>query len=151
MHWTPFVVATAIVERDGRFLMVEEMAEGRLVINQPAGHLDQGETLIEAAKREVLEETAWHIEPTGLVGLYLYAKPYTDIAYLRVCFRGRPLEHEENRPLDQPVVRALWLTREEIGEAKDRHRSPLVMRCIDDYLEGKNFPLDLLYHLPFVA
>ncbi|MDQ3958856.1 MAG: NUDIX hydrolase [Pseudomonadota bacterium] len=149
MHWTPYVVVTAIIERDGRFLMVEEEAEGRIVINQPAGHLEQGETLFEAVKREVLEETAWHIEPEGLVGLYLYAKPYTDIAYLRVCFRGISLKHEPDRPLDEGIVRALWLSREEIFNAQYRHRSPLVLRCVDDYLAGKRYPLDVLYHLPF--
>ncbi len=149
MHWTPYVVVTAIIERDGHFLMVEEEVEGRLVINQPAGHLEQGETLFEAVKREVLEETAWHIEPESLVGLYLYAKPHTDLAFLRVCFKGTPLKHEPDRPLDKEIVRVLWLSREEIFAAQNRHRSPLVMRCVDDYLAGKRFPLEVLYHLPF--
>jgi 8-oxo-dGTP pyrophosphatase MutT (NUDIX family) len=149
MHWTPYVVVTAIIERDGRFLMVEEEVEDRLVINQPAGHLEQGETLFQAVKREVLEETAWHIEPESLVGLYLYAKPHTDLAFLRVCFRGTLLKHEPDRPLSEGIMRVLWLSREEIFAAQNRHRSPLVMRCVDDYLAGKRFPLEVLYHLPF--
>jgi 8-oxo-dGTP pyrophosphatase MutT (NUDIX family) len=149
MHWTPYVVVTAIIERAGRFLMVEEEVDGKLVINQPAGHLEQGETLFEAVKREVLEETAWHIEPEDLIGLYLYAKPHTDIAYFRVCFRGAPLKHEPDRPLDNEIARALWLSREEIFAVQNRHRSPMVMRCVDDYLAGKHYPLEVLYHLPF--
>jgi 8-oxo-dGTP pyrophosphatase MutT (NUDIX family) len=146
--WKPNVVVASIVENDGRFLVVEERSDdGRLVINQPAGHLDPGETLIEAAAREALEETAWHTEPVALVGIYTIRKPNTDILYMRYCYHSRALRHEPSRPLDHPVERACWYTRDELLARRDMHRSPLVLRCIDDYLAGRRFPLDLVQHL----
>lgn len=145
--WKPNVVVAAVIERDGRFLVVEETGDdGRLVINQPAGHLDPGETLVEGAIRETLEETAWHFEPRGLVGIYTYPKPGTDVLYMRFCFHGPALRHEPDRPLDHGIQRACWYSREELLERHDMHRSPLVMRCIDDYLAGRRFPLDLIHH-----
>ncbi|MEZ5446196.1 MAG: NUDIX hydrolase [Gammaproteobacteria bacterium] len=145
--WKPNVVVASVVERDGRFLVVEERdEEGRLVINQPAGHLDRGETLIAAARRETLEETAWHTEPLAIIGIYTYPRPGTDIVYMRCCYHSRALRHEPDRPLDYPVERVCWYTREELLERRPMHRSPLVMRCIEDYLAGRRFPLDLIQH-----
>jgi 8-oxo-dGTP pyrophosphatase MutT (NUDIX family) len=137
----------AIAERSGGFLMVEEAVEaGRLVFNQPAGHLEPGETLMEAVCREVLEETAYRFEPEGLVGLYLYANPGSDITYLRVCFHGR-CGAREDRELDPEIVRALWLPRAEILAQAERLRTPLVLRCLDDYLAGRRFPLAVIADL----
>ncbi len=145
--WRPNVVVASVVERDGRFLVVEERdEEGRLVINQPAGHLDRGETLIAAATRETLEETAWHTEPLAIIGIYTYPRPGTDIVYMRCCYHSRALRHEPDRPLDYPVERVCWYTREELLERRPMHRSPLVMRCIEDYLAGRRFPIDLVQH-----
>jgi 8-oxo-dGTP pyrophosphatase MutT (NUDIX family) len=145
--WKPNVVVASVVERDGRFLVVEERDEdGRLIINQPAGHLDRGETLTAAAMRETLEETAWHTEPLAIIGIYTYPRPGTDILYMRCCYHSRALRQEPGRALDHPVERVCWYTREELLERRAMHRSPLVMRCIDDYLAGRRFPLDLVQH-----
>ncbi len=139
------VSVAAIVERAGRFLLVEEVIEqGRRVFNQPAGHLEPGETLLEGVCREVLEETAYRFEPHGLVGLYLYANPDSHITYLRVCFHGATVAHDPARSLDAEIVRAVWLTRDEILKRGDRLRTPLVLRCLDDYLAGRRFPLAVI-------
>jgi 8-oxo-dGTP pyrophosphatase MutT (NUDIX family) len=151
MIWKPNVVVAAIVERDGRFLLVEEQADGALVLNQPAGHLDEGETLIDAVIRETLEETAWHIEPTALLGVYRWPHPAKDITYLRFAFLAQPLREESGRALDEEIVRTLWLTPDEIRAARPRHRSPQVERCLDDYLAGACYPLDLLKEYAPVA
>jgi 8-oxo-dGTP pyrophosphatase MutT (NUDIX family) len=147
--WKPNTVVATIVEADGRFLLVEEESGGRAVFNQPAGHLDPGETLLDAARRETLEESGWHVEPTGLVGIYLVEPPGTSITYQRFCFRARAVRHDPARPLDKEIIRAVWLTREEIVAAQARHRSPLVMRCLDDYLAGHDYPLSLIHDLRF--
>jgi len=144
MIWKPNVVVAAMVERDGRFLLVEEEDGERLVLNQPAGHLDEGETLIGAVIRETLEETAWHIEPTALLGVYRWPHPAKDITYLRFAFIARALHEEAGRPLDHGCRRALWLTPTEIRAERPRHRSPQVERCLDDYLAGTRYSLDLL-------
>lgn len=144
MQWTPYVTVAAVIEREGRFLMVEEEIEGRIVFNQPAGHLEHGETLVDAARREVLEETAWHFRPQAVVGLYLYAPPASERSYLRVCFRGVCEDHEPERGLDKGILRAPWLSREDLLAERERLRTPLVLRCIDDYRAGRTFPLELL-------
>ncbi len=138
------MVVAALIERDGKFLLVEEETDGALVLNQPAGHLDEGESLIDAVIRETLEETAWHIEPQALLGVYRWPHPAKPITYLRFAFVARALREEPNRTLDAGIVRALWLTAEEIRAARARHRSPQVERCLDDYLAGRCYPLDLL-------
>ena len=139
--WRPSVTVAAVIERDGKFLVVEEMIDGRRVINQPAGHLDPGESLAAACAREVLEETAHRFEPTGLVGVYRWHYAAKDVTFLRFCFRGKVLGVED-RKLDKEIIGLLWLTRDEV-KASAAVRSPLVVRCIDDYLAGRNYPLDV--------
>jgi ADP-ribose pyrophosphatase YjhB (NUDIX family) len=138
--WKPSVTVAAVIERDGKFLLVEEMIDGRKVINQPAGHLDPGESLAAACAREVLEETAHRFEPSGLVGIYRWHFEPKDVTFLRFCFRGKLLG-QENRPLDKEIIRTLWLTPAEV-KASAAVRSPLVSRCIEDWLAGKNYPLE---------
>ena len=147
MIWKPNVTVAAIVENNGRFLLVEEEAEGALVLNQPAGHLDPGETLLEAVVRETLEESAWHVEPDALIGVYRWPHPTKDITYLRFAFSARTLRHDASRPLDKEIRRVLWLTPDEAAAEASRHRSPQVQRCINDYRNGPRYPLALLKEL----
>ena len=131
------------MERDGRFLFVEEMQDGRRVLNQPAGHLDPGETLIAACVREVMEETAHRYEPTGLVGIYRWLYQPADVTFLRFCFSGKILGTED-RPLDKEILALHWLSPAELKAKSAMHRSPLVQQCLDDYLAGNNFPLTVM-------
>lgn len=144
MVWKPNVVVAAIIERDGRFLLVEEDADGAHVINQPAGHLDEGETLLDAVVRETLEETAWHFKPEALIGIYRWPHPTRGLTYLRFAFTGRLTNHDPNRALDRGIIRTLWLTADEVRRERARHRSPQVERCIDDFRAGHRYPLSLL-------
>ena len=141
--WKPSATVAAVMERDGRFLFVEERIDGRLVLNQPAGHLDPGESLVAACRREVLEETAHHFEPTALVGIYRWHYAAKDVTFLRFCFAGR-VEGTAERPLDKEVVRLHWLTPAELAARKEDHRSPLVAKCVQDFLAGRRFPLEVL-------
>lgn len=147
MSWNPHIVVAAIVEREGRFLIVEETIEGQLLLNQPAGHWEQGETLIEGVKRETLEESAWDIEPTGVLGLYEWQPPDLNYPFVRIAFVAKALQHHPERALDDGIVRALWMTREELARDSMRTRSPSVERCVDDYLAGRIYPLSLITHL----
>jgi len=148
MVWKPNVTVAAVVEREGRFLLIEEeTARGRL-FNQPAGHLEPGESLVEAAAREALEESAYAFNPTALVGVYQYRSTAEAVTYLRFAFTGEVTGHDPRRALDTGIVRALWVTPDEARRDSARHRSPLVMRCIDDHVAGLRFPLSLLYHDP---
>jgi 8-oxo-dGTP pyrophosphatase MutT (NUDIX family) len=144
--WKPNVTVAALIERDGRFLLVEEETDAGLCFNQPAGHLDEGESLAEACAREALEETAWHFAPTALVGVYQWPRPQGDITYLRFAFAGELGEFEADKPLDTGILRALWLTPVEIEACRDRHRSPLILQCVQDWLAGRRFPLDVIRH-----
>jgi len=144
MTWTPSVTVAAVMERAGRFLLVEEEDGGERVYNQPAGHWERGETLVQACAREVLEESAHRFEPTQLVGIYRWSPPGSEVTYLRFAFCGDTLGTEPGRPLDAGILRAVWLTPEEIGALAPRHRSPLVWRCIEDYTAGRRYPLDLI-------
>ncbi|MEZ1316272.1 NUDIX hydrolase [Pseudomonas fluorescens] len=144
MDWQPHITVATIVEDNGRFLMVEESKGGRNVLNQPAGHLDPNETLTEAAVRETLEETGWDVEPTGVVGIYLYTAPSNGVTYQRVCFIAKALKHHPDYQLDTGIVCAKWLTREQLLEQRANWRSELIMRCIDDYLAGIRFDLELI-------
>ena len=140
--WRPSATVAAVVEREGRFLFVEESIDGRLVLNQPAGHLDPGESLIAACRREVLEETAHRFEPTALIGIYRWIYAPKNVTFLRFCFRGR-IEGVERRPIDKKIVGVHWLTRDELAARRSDHRSPLVQRCVDDFLAGREFPLEV--------
>ncbi len=146
MIWKPNVTVAAVVERDGKFLLVEEETEAGLAFNQPAGHLECGESLIDAVIREALEETAYHFKPTHLVGIYNWRQAERDITYLRFAFGGELRGFEAGRPLDAGIVAARWLTLDEIRQSRPRHRSPLVLRCIEDSLAGKRAPLELITH-----
>lgn len=147
MSWSPHVVVACIVERGGRFLIVEEEVNGALLLNQPAGHWEQNESLIEGAKRETLEETRWEVEPTALLGLYHFDPPDLDYGFLRIAFVARAECERPELDLDTGILRAVWMTREEIASSRAMHRSPMVLRCVDDYRSGKRFPLDLIAHL----
>lgn len=146
--WTPHVTVAAIVERDGRFLLIEEHTSGGLRLNQPAGHLEAGETLVDAVIRETLEETAHPFEPQALVGVYQthFERPAKGGAtYLRFTFCGRAGEAVAGLALDEGIVRTLWMTAEELRAAENRHRTPAVMRCVDDYLAGRRVPLEFVH------
>ncbi|MDO9372363.1 MAG: NUDIX hydrolase [Gammaproteobacteria bacterium] len=147
MSQKPHLTVAAVVEQAGRFLMVEEAADGRVVYNQPAGHLDEGETLVQGVARETLEETAWHFEPESIIGIYRWNSPVNGVTYVRVCFSGRCHGHELGRALDSGILRALWLTRDEVRALGHQLRSPMVLRCIDDYLAGMVYPLSLITEL----
>lgn len=147
--WKPSVTVAAVIERDGRFLFVEEDADGRRVLNQPAGHLDPGEGLAAACTREVLEETAHRFSPEALVGIYRWHYAAKDVTFLRFCFRGRLEGVEAGRALDKEIIALHWLTPDELRARQAMHRSPLVLRCVEDYLSGRHFPLDILSkHFP---
>lgn len=146
MVWKPNVTVAAVVQRDGRFLLVEEETDAGLAFNQPAGHLEPGESLVAAVVREALEETAYHFKPTHLVGIYNWRHPTKELTYLRFAFGGELRGWEAERRLDDGIVGARWLTLDEVQATQARHRSPLVRRCIEDLLAGKSYPLDLLVH-----
>ena len=148
-RWKPNVTVAAIVERDGRFLLVEEDTADGLRLNNPAGHLDPGESPVQACAREVLEETAHDFEPKSLVGIYLnrFTRTRTgdDITYLRFAFAGHLGTHHAWRALDEGIVRTVWMTLDELRASADRHRSPLVLQCVQDYLRGQRFPMALIH------
>ena len=148
-RWKPNVTVAALIERDGHFLLVEEDTADGLRLNNPAGHLDPGESPIQACIREVLEETAHDFTPTAVVGVYLnrFRRTRTgdDITYLRFAFAGQLGTHHGWRALDEGIVRTVWMTPEEIRATRDRHRSPLVLQCIQDYLAGQRAPLALIH------
>ena len=135
------VTVAAIVARDNRFLLVEERISGRLLLNQPAGHLEPHETLLDAVIRETREETAWRFAPHALVGTYLWRNEQGR-GFLRFAFCGEVDDHRPEQPLDTGIVRSLWLTAAEMRAQQARHRSPLVMRCVEDFLQGRRQPLD---------
>jgi 8-oxo-dGTP pyrophosphatase MutT (NUDIX family) len=145
----PHITVATVVEQDGRFLLVREHAGGQLVLNQPAGHVEAGESLVQAAFRETLEETAWQIEITDLLGLYVYQPVRGAGVYYRICFVGRALHHDPKQKLDTGIVGAEWLTAEELRRCPGEHRSPLTQRCVDDYLSGRRLPLDSIYQHPW--
>jgi 8-oxo-dGTP pyrophosphatase MutT (NUDIX family) len=145
-RWKPSVTVAAVVERDGRFLLVEEHTPEGLRLNNPAGHLEPGESLAEACARETLEETAYAFAPTALVGVYQAA--LGDTTYLRFAFCGTLGAFDPARTLDEGIVRSLWMTLEELRTSAPRHRSPLLLRCVEDYLAGRRHPLDLVYTAP---
>ena len=144
MTWAPHVTVATIIERDNRFLMVYEESDGKLVYNQPAGHLDPDETLFEAAIRETLEETGWTIRLTGVVGVNLYTAPSNGITYFRTTFIAEAVSHDADYKLDTGIIEAVWLTYEELVERKNQLRSPMTLQIIDDYRNGRVFPLNVV-------
>lgn len=152
-RWTPRVTVAAVIERDGRFLLVEERQSRGLVLNNPAGHLDIGESLPQACVREVLEETAFDFTPEALVGVYLSRYRghdprhghVRDLTFLRFTFCGSLGRFHEGRKLDSPIERTVWMTPEEIRASQARHRSPMVLRSLQDYLDGHRLALDSVY------
>lgn len=145
-RWTPHATVATIVEQDGRFLIIEEYAHGITpVFNQPAGHIEENETVVAAAKRETLEESGWHVEPIGLVGFYIFKAP-NNVTYHRYCLYAKALHQQPNAELDTGIIAAHWLTLAEL-EACKQLRSPLVLTSVKDYLAGKRFSLDLITEL----
>jgi ADP-ribose pyrophosphatase YjhB (NUDIX family) len=147
MIWTPHVTVAAVVERERSFLLVDEMVNGKRVLNQPAGHLNDGETLVEAVVRETLEETAWHFTPQSLVGIYRWRHARKNITFLRLAFCGELGRHEPSLELDDGILGNVWMTREQLAAAPQRLRSPMVLRCVEDYLTGARHSLSILSDL----
>lgn len=145
--WQPDVTVAAVIAREGRFLLVEEEVGGARVINQPAGHLEPDESLLQAVVRETLEETGWEVEPTHFVGAYQWKSPDTGRHFLRLAFAASPLVHHPDRALDAGIVRALWLPPDALHACLARHRSPLVWRAAADFLAGQRLPLGVLAEL----
>jgi len=148
MIWKPHATVAAIIERDSKFLIVEELIQGEQVYNQPAGHLEPEESLIDAVIRETQEETAWKFIPEAITGIYLWKHPENGETFLRVAFCGACEGHDADQALDDGILQAVWKTRDELVQQKQQLRSPMVIDCIDDYIAGKRFPLDLLINVP---
>jgi 8-oxo-dGTP pyrophosphatase MutT (NUDIX family) len=144
---SPALTVAAVIENDGLFMLVEERIEGRLVLNQPAGHVENGETLVAAVVRETIEETAFNFIPEATIGAYLWGRSAGGPLYLRVAFAGRHIPHDGRRTLDEGIERVLWLTRSELAASNDRLRSPMVLRVVDDYLSGIRHPVHFLQDL----
>ncbi len=140
----PAITVASIVEREGRYLLIEEHTRNGIKLNQPAGHLEPNETLMAAATRETLEETGWHVTPTGLIGIYRWDSADTGTTFVRFSFAAEARLHETARVLDNGIVRAVWMTYADIAACTLDHRSPLVMRCIEDFRSGRRWPLDLM-------
>jgi len=142
--WKPHTTVASICERNGKYLLVKENANGQIVYNQPAGHLDPGETLVDAVIRETLEETRYPFTPLFLQGVYRFCpNPAKDKAYLRFLFRGDVGERVEGE-LDQGIIAAEWLSYDEILDCRAQHRSPMVLQCIEDFRDGPGYPLDII-------
>lgn len=142
-RWTPHATVATVVVRDGRLLLVEEAIEGRQVLNQPAGHLEPNESLAAAAVRETLEETGWTVRLSAFIGTYQWTAP-DGTPFLRFAYAAEPLSHDPDRPLDDGILRALWLTPAELKAAPARLRSPLVWQVVADYLAGQRHPLSIV-------
>jgi 8-oxo-dGTP pyrophosphatase MutT (NUDIX family) len=146
--WYAHATVATVVEQDGRFLLVEERSSEGLVINQPAGHLEADESLQEAARRETLEETGWHVEIQGLLGMALYTAPGNGVTYLRTTFHGTALHCETDPVLDSGIVRCVWLSYEEMQAESARMRSPMVLAAVELYRSGQHVPLEFIYQAP---
>jgi ADP-ribose pyrophosphatase YjhB (NUDIX family) len=146
MIWKPNVTVAAVIEKDGKFLLVEEETAQGLRYNQPAGHLEADESLLAAVTRETLEESACHFVPQNLLGIYRWHAAGSNTTYLRFAFTGEITGHEPDRPLDTGILQAVWLIPEQIRATQARHRSPLVLQCVEDHIAGIRYPLALLTH-----
>ena len=146
MDWNPHVTVATVIEDNGRFLLVEERVNGHTCFNQPAGHLDPGETLIEAALRETREETGWEIEIQGVVGVGLYKAPRNGVTYCRTTFFAKAIRQLPDAKLDDGIIGPKWLSVDEIRELGDRLRSPMVLQTIESYQNGHRYPLEMMYH-----
>ena len=142
-RWTPHATVATIAVKDDKFLMVEEVSNGKRVINQPAGHIEEGEKVIEAAVRETLEETGWHVKPTALLGLYTYTSPSNQVTYHRYCLIADILKQEPNATLDTGIIGYKWMSIEDLRASKSL-RSPMVLTCAEDFLIKSHYPLDII-------
>lgn len=145
MSWNPHITVAAIIESNHHFLLVEERIAGEQVLNQPAGHLEDNETLIDAVIRETYEETTWRFQPSHLVGIYHWQQPRNKETYIRFSFTGQALEQDNDASLDPDIEQAIWLPYADIVKRQSQHRSPLVLTCINDYLAGQRFALELIH------
>ena len=147
MIWKPNTTVAAVIEQHGKFLLVEEETADGIRLNQPAGHLEDGESLLEAVAREALEETTYHFQPQHLLGIYQWRRPDKEVTYLRFAFTGLATGPDKNRALDDGIIRAVWMSADEIRSCRTMHRSPQVLTCIEHYLAGQRFPLSAITHL----
>ncbi len=147
MSWHPHLTVACIVEHQNKFLFVEEYALGKVVLNQPAGHLEADETLAQATIRETLEESGYQIQVKGLVGYYSHKSPINNESYYRMCFYGALVSEEANTELDVDIIQALWLSFDEFKAREHQIRTPMVKICLDDYLAGKRFPVDFIHEI----
>jgi ADP-ribose pyrophosphatase YjhB (NUDIX family) len=145
MDWYPHATVAVVVEKDGKFLLIEEQSSGEIVFNQPAGHIEEGETFVQAACRETLEESAWHVKPHYLIGFYVYRSSTNNKTYHRACFYAEAIKHDADRTLDEGIIQTVWMTRDEVESNMHKLRSPMVLQCIDDYIAGKQYPLELIH------
>lgn len=143
-RWKPRVTVAAVIENQGRFLLVKESINDAIRYNQPAGHLEDQESLLEAVQREVLEETGWPFQADGLVGIYRWVEPRSGETFLRFTFCGTVAHHQEQQTLDTPVIETCWMSHADVKACADQHRSPQVLRSLDDYLAGCRHPLELI-------
>jgi 8-oxo-dGTP pyrophosphatase MutT (NUDIX family) len=142
--WTPHLTVAAVIEQEGKFLLVEERSEGKIVLNQPAGHVEENETLVEAVIRETLEESGRPFKPEAVSGIYRWRSPNNGITYLRLAFCGSHGKRDRDLALDTDIITTHWLSLDELQQRDAQLRSPLVMRCIEDYLAGQRYPLELV-------
>jgi len=146
MVWKPNVTVAAVIERDGKFLLVEEETSQGVRLNQPAGHLEAHESILDAVAREALEESAYNFVPQHLLGIYRWHSDESDTTFLRFAITGAIAGHEADSKLDIGILQAVWMTPDEIRSTQKQHRSPLILRCVEDYLNDKRYPLELLVH-----
>lgn len=146
MTWKPNVTVATVIEQKGKYLLVEEQTTHGILFNQPAGHLEPNESIVNGAIRETLEETGYTFTPQWLLGIYRWHSLLNDTTYLRFAFSGTVVCHDPDRKLDEGIVRAAWFNTNEIYELVRLHRSPLVIKCIEDHLAGKHYPLEILTH-----